>query len=178
MRRAEEKSDQLQKLMRRLHDPKQLRALVTAIVLIAGYAGIYMPFSGAIEDTSKQVGARKKRLDLADEVERLRAQYKSFKSRLPEKKDTNEWVQYVLGGVRQFPAKLKSCEAAPTVQFGPYKAVVLRIELEGQFPELNSILIWLETNQRLFRIDSVRIQPHLSGNGMLVMNLTVLGAMG
>jgi Tfp pilus assembly protein PilO len=148
------------------------------VVLMAGYAGIYMPFSSAIEDTSKQLVARRKRLDLADEVERLRAQYKSFKARLPEKKDTNEWVQYVLGGVRQFPVRLKTLDADPTREFGPYKAVVLRIELEGQFPELNSFLVWLETNKRLFRIDAVRIQPHLSGNGMLVMNLTVLGAMG
>ena len=61
---------------------------------------------------------------------------------------------------------------------GPYKAIVLRIELEGAYADLHGFLGWLETNERLFRIDTVKIQPHRSGDGTLIMQLTVLGVMG
>ena len=137
-----------------------------------------MPLSGEIEETSRKLASEKKRLDLARDIEHLRAQHKTIKHRLPEKSDTNEWVQYVLGGVRRFPLKLVTLDSDPLRHVGPYKAVVLRIELEGQFPDMNGFLGWLETNERLFRADSVRIQPHRSGNGTLVMQLTVLGVMG
>ncbi len=165
-------------LLERLHNPVQLRAIITGLVLLAGYAGIYMPLSDGIEETTRKLASEKKRLDLARDVEHLRAQYKNFKHRLPEKSDTNEWVQYVLVGVRRFPLKLATLDADPLRDVGPYKAVVLRIELEGAFPDMNRFLGWLETNERLLRIDAVRIQPHRSGNGTLVMQLTVLGVMG
>jgi hypothetical protein len=51
------------------------------------------------------------------------------------------------------------------------------VELEGAFPDMNAFLAWLETNERLMRVDSVRIQPHRSGNGSLVMQVTILGVM-
>ena len=50
-RRADWKSD----LLKRLHDPLQLRIGVTAIVLALGYGAVYVPMSGQIAETSRKL---------------------------------------------------------------------------------------------------------------------------
>lgn len=172
------KSDLKASLLERLHNPTQLRGLVTAVLVLAGYACVYWPLNSQIAESSARLAAEQKSLDLARDVEHLRAQFKSFKGRLPEKSDANEWVQYVLDGIRQLPVKLVTLDSDPPRDVGPYKAVALRIELEGTFQDLNAFLRWLEGNERLFRADAVKIAPHRKGSGVLVMQLTVLGMMG
>jgi hypothetical protein len=174
----DQKNPKAKQFLDRLHDPVQLRILTTGIVLLVAYAGVYMPLADQIEATSRTLAAETKRLDAAREIESLRSQYQKFKDRLPIKSDPNEWVEYILGGVRQFPLKLVTWDSEPVREVGPYKAVALRVELEGAFPDMNGFLNWLDTNERLFRVDLVRIQPHRSGNGTMVMQLTVLGVMG
>jgi len=161
-----------------LQNPTHLRAILTGLVLLVGYAGVYSPLSADIDDSGRKLAAAAKRLELVHEVEHLRHQYKNFKDRVPEKSDTNEWVQYVLGGVRSFP--LKMVVLAPDVmrEIGPYKVVVLKIEIQGDLRDLNDFLKWLETNERLVRVDMVRVQPPRKEDEMLIMNLTVLGIMG
>ncbi len=175
---SDQKAAIKRQLLESLQNPVKLRALTTSFVLVVGYAAVYMPLSDQIEATSRSLAAETKRLDAAREIESLRAQYQKFSDRLPEKSDPNEWVEYVLGGVRRFPLKLVQWDTEPLREVGPYKAVALRLEMEGAFPDMNGLLSWLETNDRLFRIEQVRIQPHRSGNGTMVMQLTVLGVMG
>src|SRR6266851_4273510 len=110
---SEQKPGLKGQLLERLHNPVQLRAFLTGIVLLAGYAGIYMPLSGEMDDTARMLALEKKRLDLGRDIEYLRTQYQNFKQRLPQKSDTNEWVQYVLGGVRRFPLKLAALDSDP-----------------------------------------------------------------
>jgi Tfp pilus assembly protein PilO len=165
-------------LLERLQNPAQLRACLTGALLVVGYLAIYMPLSADIEQTTTKLTSEKKQLELARDVQHLRAQYAMIKRRLPKKSDINEWVEYVLTGSRRFPLRLVTLDKDPVRDVGPYKAVVLRIELEGAFLDMNAFLAWLETNERLMRVDSVRIQPHRSGNGLLVMQVTVLGVMG
>ena len=172
------KSARNAKLLERLHNPLQLRALVTGSLLLAGYFGIYLPLSSGIVDTTRQLNQEQKRLELARDIEHLRTQVESYKDRLPAGKDPNEWVQYVLGGIRGFPLKLVTLDVDTPRDLGPYKAVVVRVELEGAFHDMDALLRWFESNERLFRVDSLNINPHRSGNGTLVMQLTVLGVMG
>lgn len=165
-------------LLEHLYNPAKLRGVVTSAVLLVGYLGVYMPLSGSIDSTGRDLRKEEKRLELACEVEHLRSQFDAFKDRLPAKRDPNEWVQYVLDGVRKLPVKMAKLDSEAARIVGPYKVVVLRMELEGAFKDLDKYLEWLETNQRLIRIDSVKIAPHRSGNGVLVMQLVVLGVMG
>lgn len=165
-------------LLERLHNPFQLRMLVTALSLLAGYLAVYMPLTSDIDTTARALAAEQKRLELACDIEHLRAQYRRFQHRLPPKADPNEWVQYVLGGIRTFPLKLARFDTDPPRTVGPYKAVALRIELEGAFRAHSAFLRWLETNERLFRVESLNIVPHRSASGILVVQLTVLGMMG
>jgi hypothetical protein len=165
-------------LLDRLHNPMQLRVFLTASVLFISYATVYMPLDSSIADTTRMLTLEDKRLSLARDIEHLRAQQKGFQDRLPEVRDPNEWVEYVLGEIRTLPLKLVTLEAKTPVDVGPFKAVVLICELEGAFHDMEQLVRWLEYNDRLFRIDSVRITPHRSNNGLLVMQLMILGVMG
>jgi Tfp pilus assembly protein PilO len=164
-------------LVERLHHPMQLRVFITVAVFIVGYCGVYVPLDGTIADTTQKLGREERRLALARDVEHLRAQQKQFQDRLPKQRDPNEWVEYLLGSVRSLPLKLVTLEAKSAIDVGPYKAVVMECEMEGAFHDMESLLRWIEYNDRLFRIDTLRISPHRSNNGTLVLHLIVLGVM-
>lgn len=166
------------KLLEHLYNPNKLRAIVTGLMLAIGYVGVYMPLSNGMEATSRQLKKERKRLELGCEVEELRAQFNRFKNRIPKKRDANEWVPYVLDGVRQYPLTLLKWNADELRDIGPYKVVVLRLELEGTFEGMDSMLDWLETNERLIRVDTMKLAPQRAGSGKLVMQLVVLGVMG
>jgi len=167
------------RLLDRLHNPAQLRAAVTLLALVVGYLGIYLPLSSRITATTGRLTAARNRLRLARDMEQLEAQCKSFEHRVGEKPDPIEWAQYVLGGIRKLPGlKPAKLNPDPPQVIGPYKAVVLKIALEGSFGDLSAFLRWLETNERLFRVDALTITPHPAGNGSLLMQLTVVGVMG
>jgi hypothetical protein len=162
----------------RMHDPLQLRAFLCGSLLLVWYVGIYRPLSGDIAEASRVRAREEKHLALVRDIEALRGQVARFQGRLPEGTDPNEWIEYVLGGIRKYPLKLVKLDPATPLKHGPYNLMVLRIELEGAFPDLEKLIRWLESNERLFRVEMVRIEPHISGNGVLIMQLSVLGVMG
>lgn len=166
------------KLLEQLHDPVRLRVLVTGLMLLVGYVGIYMPLSGRIEETTRKLNQQHKRHALAHDIGHLRAEVDKFQPRLPKKTDTNQWVQYLLDGIRKLPLKLITLDPDSPGRVGPYEAVVLHMKLEGGFHDLDAFLHWLEANQRLFRVDSAKIAPARGENGGLVLQLTVLGMKG
>ncbi len=175
MRTGDKKKVDFRELLERLHDPVQLRVVITGLMLVVGYVGIYMPLSSRIEETTRKLGWQYKRQALAKEIEFLRTQLGEFQDRLPENTDANQWAQYVIDGIRKFPLKLLTLEPQDPTSVGPYTAVGLKIGLEGKIGDLDSLLCWLETNKRLFRIDSVEIAPTRGGNDVLVMQFTLLG---
>lgn len=170
----------LKQLQERLHNPLQLRAFLCATMVLIGYGAIYTPLSGRIAETAAALKTERDRLNLARDVENLRSQHKSFKDRLSEKPDPNEWLQYVLSGIRQLPLKLIKLDPRPLEDVGPYKGLVLQIEVEGSFQGAHEFLTWLEANERLFRVDFVNIAPARQGNsnGLVLMQLTLVGLMG
>lgn len=188
MENGKKNPDLKTELLERLHDPVQLRLMVAVIMLLIGYLGIYKPLANNMERTKRELAGQKKRGELARDIEFLRGQVGAFQDRLPENTDTTEWVQYVLAGVHRVnveaelagtSVELVVVEPASNLQqLGPYKAVALKIELEGEFRHLESFLHWLETNRRMFRVDRVRIAPSSRRQGdKLNMQLNVLGVM-
>ena len=165
-------------LLERLHDPLQLRICVIAVVLLVGYGAVYQPLSDKIDETNRKLDRDKKLLDLAGSIEQLQEQYRCFEGRLPQQVDAKEWVQYVLEGIRRLPLKMSKFDCRPPQQLGPYQVVVLQIELEGSFFDLDKFLRWLESNQRLLRADDVTMAPARGNKGNMVMRITVLGMTG
>jgi hypothetical protein len=175
------KTDLVKDLLRRLHDPLQLRIAVAGTAILLGFGLIHLPLSGQLEETATQLKAEQKRRDLGRAIEVLRDQHALFRDRLADKADPNLWVQHVLGGIRTMPLKLNALDLRPPRDFGPYKGVVLRIELEGQFRDLHGFLAWLETDDWFFRVESLTIAPvrqNAGQNAGLSMQLTVMGVSG
>ena len=148
----------------RMHDPMQLGAFLCGAPADLVRRGVSPARRGDRRDFPAQARA-KKHLELARDIELLRDQVKQFKRRLPEDTDSNEWVEYVLTGLRTIRLKLVALDPKATVQHGPFHLVVLRIELEGGFHDLDRLLGWIESNERLFRVESIRIEPYKNGQG-------------
>jgi type II secretory pathway component PulM len=167
-------------LLTRLHDPVQLRIGVMLLVLVLGYVAVYMPLTERIAATARRLEREQKVLGFAEGLEQLQKQYRTFADRVPQQTDTKEWVQYVLQGTRQFPVKVTTLDCRDPRSVGPYRVIILQIELEGQFLELNQFLKWLEANGRLLRVDEITICPPRSGiiSKTMAMHVIVSGLTG
>ncbi len=170
----------LRALLRHLRDPFKLRFLLTLLVGVGWYFGVYMTFSQEVE-LARQGIAREQRIEnLAVGVEQLKKQVERFDDRVPPMTDINEWVQYLLAGTRQFPIHLTTLDPQPTTEAPPYVFLRFKIDVEGSYADLDDFLHWIEDNPRLLRIDSITVTPipvAKTNGGGVVAQLMVLGIM-
>ncbi len=166
------------RLLDSLHNPTQLRICVMAAVLLAGYYAIFVPLDTRIAQATNKLGRETKLIALAANLERFRKQYSALEPRVPRQADTKQWVQYVLDGIRRLPLKMNRFDCREPKQFGPLRVITFQIELEGTFFDLDRFLRWVESDQRLFRVDDVSISPLHGATGGAGMRLTVLGLSG
>lgn len=159
-------------LIRLLSDPTKMRLAVVAVVMAATIGGLYYPFSGQIEEQRTVRAAQKDRLEAIQDVEKLRKEVQTFRSRIDKQSDTNEWVQYLLAGSRQAGVQLRGMETRPPQPVGPYTAVTLNLEVQGTFPQLQNFIEWLDQSDKLLRIDGLRLEKV---SGVIVMKVIVLG---
>jgi hypothetical protein len=168
----------LKNLGERLKDPLQLRITVAAVFLFGWYFGIYEPLGASMRTSAKERTAVMTHMLLARDIEALRGEVDKLRPRLPIGADANEWVEYLLGAIREYPVRLLKLEPLGTKKHGPFAVIVLRIELSGQYDDLIKMLAWVESNDRLLRVDSVGIDPARSGGGAMTLKMTVLGVNG
>jgi Tfp pilus assembly protein PilO len=167
------------RLLESLHNPTQLRVCVIAAVLLAGYYAAFVPLDARIDATTKKLARETKLIKLAANLERLQKQYAAVEPRVPRQVDTKQWVQYVLDGIRRLPLKMNKLDCRPPKQLGPLTVFTFQIDLEGTFYDLDKFLRWVESDQRLLRVDDVLISPIQSSKGpMASMRLTLLGLSG
>jgi type II secretory pathway component PulM len=167
-----------EKLWASLRHPVRLRVAITGLLLLVAYVGVWTPLSERIAEASRKLEAQRRRATLIEEVSDLRAQLALVDSRLPQDTDTNEWIQRVLDAVRNLPIELISLDPQQPRRVGPYEAVVLQIKCSGKYQDLDALLQWFESNERLFRIDAATLAPANGREDQLTMQLTVLGLKG
>jgi Tfp pilus assembly protein PilO len=164
-----------------LHNPTQLRMFLMAVVLGVGYTAIYLPLDTTIAATTRKLVDAKRRLALADDLDVVQKQFRQIQSRIPNSPDASEWMQYVLSGLRQTPLRLDSFSPDTPKAMGTYQILTIKIKVSGSFEDIDKFLYWLESNPRLFRVDSVRlISLGAKGAeaGNVVMDLVVVGVIG
>jgi hypothetical protein len=166
---------QLRKLSCALADPWRLRIVVCGVALAIAYFGIYGPLNGQIELASRKLNDAEKRQAVGRDVEFLQAQMAMIQPRLGPPTDANECVQYLLDGIRNLPVKLIRLDPDSTFTMGPYEVVVLRVETRGDVRALDALLSWLETNERLLRIDSIKLTPPKDQKSHPSLCFTLLG---
>ena len=178
MENARKKPDLKAKLVDRLHDPFQLRAALCVTLLAAWYFLGFTPMGERIAATTVKLERDRKRLALAAEVEALREKDAEFADRLPPRSDPNEFLQYVLGGVRSGPLKLVSLNPEKPKDAGPFEVASVRIELEGKYKDVEAFLRWVEDNKRMLRVDALSVDPDSREPDAVKVQLSVLGLMG
>ena len=171
--KPEDTKAQLGPLYTWLRHPIHIRVVTAGILFIVGYGAIYMPLSDKLDATQRNLEKERAQRNDAREIEHLRDETKDFLNRVPDDADSNEWAKYVLDGIRRFPLKFNSMSSVAPKRVPPYTAIVLNIELTGEFRDIVRFVHWLETNERLFRIDSISLKE--SREGGLAIRLTLLG---
>ncbi|MBN1787220.1 MAG: hypothetical protein JW806_02365 [Sedimentisphaerales bacterium] len=155
-----------------LSDPIKLRLFTVGAVLLLGAAAVYLPISTKIDEYNHFLSAAKERNQFIADCEKLQRQALSFRPLIESKPDTNEWISYLLDGLRQFPIKLLGMSAKKQQSVGPYKAAVLEIDVGGPYQELKNYIEWLEGSGKLLRIDKLHMSQGSKG---LTMRIIVLG---
>jgi Tfp pilus assembly protein PilO len=162
---------------RRLKDPLQLRFILAVGVAAPWYFLVYSWLSGGTEEVEKARVKSEAHLALAREIVSLRAEVAKFRPRLPAHTDPNEWVEYLLSGVRLYPIKMVKLQPQPAKKQGPFNVVAVNVDLQGRFTDLEALLVWIESNSRIFRVESIWIAPTQDGSAMS-LKMTILGVMG
>jgi hypothetical protein len=157
-----------------LSDPVKLRLITVGGLLVLTIALVYIPLSNKIDKYKKLNSAEKERNNCIVDCEKLQKDVAIFHSLIGEKSDTNEWVQYLLSGMSKFKIKLRGMESKQLRKVGLYKAIVLSMEIEGSYPELKNYVEWVESSERLVRIDLLQLSK---GQKSLLMKIMVLGVM-
>jgi Tfp pilus assembly protein PilO len=171
-RRASKKNS----LLESLHNPVHLRAAVLMVVLAAGYGGIYLPLNNKVDITNSKLINARNQLNLAAEVEQLRKQFREVEDRLPKQTDATEWMEFMLNGIRHSPLKLDSFSPGTVQAAGSYQVISLSIRLSGSLEDVQKFILWLESNERLFRVDNLRLSPvNIGGEDCVNMDIMVLG---
>ena len=178
MEPSKNKTNLKTKLIERLHEPLPLRAALCVALLAGWYYLGYTPMSTRITLTAAKLERDRKRLALATEVEALREEEAEFVDRLPPRSDPNEFLQYVLGGVRSGPLNLVSLSPEKPRDAGPFEVAAVRVELEGKYKDVEAFLRWIENDKRLLRVDGLAITPDSRDHEALKVQLSVLGLMG
>ena len=158
-----------------LSDPAKMRLAVITAMTVIGLLAVYKPLAGRIEDKQQQLAAERRRTGLIASVSALRRQTAAYRPRIGEKSDTNEWVQYILTGLRESAVKLRDMSSRQPRTVGPYKAIVLTVEVEGNYRTIKDLMEWLEQSDRLLRVDSMRCEKQPGSIGMKVILLGLVG---
>ena len=87
-------------------------------------------------------------------------------------------MQYVLGAIRRSPLRLNAFSPSVVKPLGPYQMVYLSIKLSGPLADLDGFLSWLESNERLFRVETLSLSPKSAEGNEFNMDIAVLGVMG
>ncbi len=158
--------------LKHLSDPVKLRLAVVSALTLLSIICAYVPLSGQITKRTAMLGVEKRRLDAIKEVEALRREAESYRGRISPNADTNEWVQYILGGLRKVNLKLRDMESKQPRKIGPYRAVTLTVEVAGPYSKIKAFMEWLEQSDRLLRVHSIRIEKQPKN---LLMKIVLLG---
>ena len=162
----------------KLRDPTHLRWALAGLALGLGYFGIHWPCNEYSLTLTRQLANEKSRARLVEQVIGLRKELKSFEDHVPNHPaDATEWRQGVLSALRNSKLVLISLEPDKVQRLGPYELQILRLELEGNYHELDKFLEWIENDPRL-RIDALSVSPDKTTGATLLFQMNLTGILG
>jgi hypothetical protein len=151
------KSSLKRQVLTLLRHPTRLRLTLSVVILLSWYFGFYSPTSEYMALAASQTNSELKRAVTAREIEKLRKVLGPLQDRIPEHAGLNEFIQYVMAHVRKLPINLIDLKPSKAKDLGPYLNISLRLQFEATYEDLDALLYWVETNQRLLRIDTLKV---------------------
>ena len=70
--------------------------------------------------------------------------------------------------VRELPINLIDLKPGKVKDLGPYDNINLRLQFESTYEDLDALLSWVETNQRLLRVDALKVDLAKEKNRLTV----------
>jgi Tfp pilus assembly protein PilO len=151
------------RLTNQLRHPLKLRVLLSLVILAGWYFLFFSPLSDQMAMTQARIENEQKRIGIARQTDAVRKSLVPYKNRVPAKSDLNELIQYVMNRIRSSPLKLIDLKPDKAKALGPFDAISLRLTLEGTYAELDELLTWIQSEQRLLRVDSLSLTPSTKG---------------
>jgi hypothetical protein len=162
------KSSVQRQVLTLLRNPTRLRLALSSAILLSWYFGVYSPTSEYITLASTRTDSERKRAVTAREIEKLRSILNPCQDRIPDQAGLNELIQYVMAHVRTLPINLIDLKPGKVKDLGPYDNLNLRLQFESTYEDLDALLRWVETNQRLLRVDTLKIELGKEKNRLTV----------
>ncbi len=155
-----------------LRTPTRLTIALLGGTLLIAIVGGYMPADAASQKAVARLERAEKRAHLSSSLAGLRGEFSLYKNRVPEGVNLTEWAAYLQSGVGKTGVRLVFMEPKAPLKLGTSTALAWQIELEGDFESMCRYIRWVESGERLMRVD--RVVFECSGT-KLALKLVVKG---
>jgi Tfp pilus assembly protein PilO len=168
------KTDYKQAILNQLRQPFKLRLLLCITVITSWYVFFFSPLSQETTATTATIIRERKRVATAREIDQLKKAMAPFKGRVPAGSDANELMRHVIARIRTTPLKLLDLKPEKSKDLGPYETLAIKLTFEGKFAEIDSFLAEVEIDERLLRIDSIKLDPAAKDPSRLAAQVTLV----
>jgi Tfp pilus assembly protein PilO len=169
------KTDYKQAILGQLRQPLKLRLVLCLVIIVLWYAFFFSPLAEQTAATTAKISRERKRVATAREIDQLKKAMAPFKGRVPVGSDANELMRHVIARIRTSPLKLLDLKPEKPKDLGPYEALGLKLTLEGHFAEIDEFLQWVEVDEQLLRVDSIKLDPVATDPSRLTALVGLLG---
>jgi Tfp pilus assembly protein PilO len=168
------KTDYKQVILNQIRQPLKLRLLLCFAIITGWYVLFFSPLSEETAATTAKIISERKRVAGSRQIEQLKKAMAPYKGRVPAEADLNELMRHLIVHMRSSPLKLLDLKPEKSKDLGPYETLGLKLTLEGRFAEFDEFLKWVETDQRLLRIDTIKLDPVTNDPSRLAAQVVLL----
>ena len=162
-------------LLPHLRNPTKLRLLLCITIIGGWYAIFFAPLSEEMAETRALIDKDRKRVTVAHAIDQLKTKLARFQKLIPVGGDANEMRRHVTDHIRTTPLNLIDVKPGKAKVVGPFDAPVLSLSVEGKYKDIDELLAWVENDDRLLRVDALKLGPVAKNPSYLLANLMVVG---
>jgi Tfp pilus assembly protein PilO len=163
------------KLLPHLRHPTKLRLILCVTIIGGWYVFFFAPLSDQLTETKTLIDKERKRVTIARDIDQLKAKLEPYEKSIPQGENATDLRRHLSDHIRGTPLKLIDLKPGKVKEIGPFDAPALQLSIEGKYTDIDDFLAWVETDQRLLRVDSIRLAPTTKDQSRLLASLTVLG---
>ena len=153
-------------LLKAVHDPAQLRLIVSGLIGAIGIFGLCRPEARALDESRTKCALLEATAEDAEELSHLTAQSDGYDARLPKVDDASDWQQYVTKHLEASGIKMRKIEPRKMLQSSKFHVVVMEVTADGMFPNLIDFLDRLERGERIVRFDRIGFEKRAATIGL------------